>query len=386
MYLRHATTGTVNLGPFIDVSDGVTPISGVAITDAQVQLLKGNNGPVQKNESSDLVYTSGGWYQCTLDATDTNTIGRLIVQSQNASVHLPVWHEFYILPTGVFDTYYGENAQGSELPKVDVRKWVNTTLSAIPDIYPQVDVQQIDGSSSPANNLALSAANNPINVNVEEWLDVAVSLSGNLPNVNIETISSSNEAARNLELDYDGTGYAKTNSTIGTVTNVTNAVSGNVVRWDGHLVTANNTVPNVNVSTWAAVSVSTSGDLPNVNIEAISSDNEVVRNLESDYNGTGYNKSNSTIGIVSSLATDAIGSGDISTSAMQYLADTILSRSVKEVEGAADKYSLTRVILAATSWEMVANTGLIIRDTAGNEWTVVPISGDAGANLVVSLG
>lgn len=43
----------------------------------------------------------------------------------------------------------------------------------------------------------------------------------NLPSVDVISISGDSTAADNLESDYDGTGYAKTNSTVGTVTTVT---------------------------------------------------------------------------------------------------------------------------------------------------------------------
>ncbi len=56
-------------------------------------------------------------------------------------------------------------------------------------------------------------------VDVGNWLGSAVTLSaGNLPDVNVSEISDDATAADNLELDYDGTGFAKANSTIGTTT------------------------------------------------------------------------------------------------------------------------------------------------------------------------
>ena len=46
-------------------------------------------------------------------------------------------------------------------------------------------------------------------------------------------ISGDSTAADNAEADYDGTGYAKTNSTIGTATDVTNEVSADVTKISG---------------------------------------------------------------------------------------------------------------------------------------------------------
>jgi hypothetical protein len=56
-------------------------------------------------------------------------------------------------------------------------------------------------------------------VDVGGWAGALATLSSNnRPNVNIAEVSDDETAASNLELDYDGTGYAKANSTIGTTT------------------------------------------------------------------------------------------------------------------------------------------------------------------------
>ena len=76
--------------------------------------------------------------------------------------------------------------------------------------------------------------------------------------VNVTQLSGDTTAADNAEAFFDGTGYAGTNNTIPTVTNVTNQVTADVT--------------------------------------AISGDTTAANNLEADYDGTGYNKSASTIG------------------------------------------------------------------------------------------
>ena len=58
--------------------------------------------------------------------------------------------------------------------------------------------------------------------------------------MNMATVSLDGPAADNLELDYDGTGYAKTNSTVGTVTSVTNQVSADMTAISGDTTAADN--------------------------------------------------------------------------------------------------------------------------------------------------
>lgn len=67
----------------------------------------------------------------------------------------------------------------------------------------------------------------PADVDIESWQHVVVSNSATtgLPEVDAKSISDDATAANNLELDYDGTGYAKANSTMGTVTTNTDLVS-----------------------------------------------------------------------------------------------------------------------------------------------------------------
>ena len=58
--------------------------------------------------------------------------------------------------------------------------------------------------------------------------------------VNVTSISGDSGAADNLEADYDGTGYAKTNSTVGTVTDVTNQVTADATAISGSTEAADN--------------------------------------------------------------------------------------------------------------------------------------------------
>lgn len=78
------------------------------------------------------------------------------------------------------------------------------------------------GFRAAALNNALIDGGDNLDVNTVQLLGVAVTLStGNKLDVNIEEISDDSTAAANLELDYDGTGFAKANSTMGTVSTLT---------------------------------------------------------------------------------------------------------------------------------------------------------------------
>jgi len=77
----------------------------------------------------------------------------------------------------------------------------------------------IIGFRAAALNNALIDGGDNLDVNAVQWLGQAVTLSGNnKPDVNVDEVRDSVTTAQNLKSDYDGSGYTKTNSTIGTTT------------------------------------------------------------------------------------------------------------------------------------------------------------------------
>lgn len=150
LYLKQSTASqSVLIGPFIDDTDGATAETGLTIANTDIRLSK-NGGNLAAKNSGGGTHDENGWYTITLDATDTDTVGRLQLHS-DVSGALPVFHEFQVLEEAIYDALFGASATGL-LP---------------------ANVTQISGDST---------------------------------------------AADNLEADYDGTGFNKSNSTIGTCT------------------------------------------------------------------------------------------------------------------------------------------------------------------------
>ena len=108
LMLRQNTAVTVKVGPFLDSTDGNSVEGSLTITQAEVRLAKNGGNIAQKNESSSLTHDELGWYDCDLDATDTNTLGvlQLIVHESGA---LQVWHEYMVVPSNVWDSLYGSD-------------------------------------------------------------------------------------------------------------------------------------------------------------------------------------------------------------------------------------------------------------------------------------
>ena len=104
-WLKQSTSVTLSLGPFLDKTDGVTEEAGLAGTMV-VKLSKNGGALGARNSATAISYDAAGNYLVELDATDTNTLGRLRVQVNAAATHLPVWQDFTVVPSDVWDLLF----------------------------------------------------------------------------------------------------------------------------------------------------------------------------------------------------------------------------------------------------------------------------------------
>lgn len=130
-WIQKSTSITVKMGPFVDKTDGDTAETGLTITQPDVRLSKNGGAFAQKAAAQTLTHDEKGYYGLTLDATDTDTLGRLTVHIHESGA-LPVWQDFMVVPTNVWDSMFGTDAL-------------------------QVDTIQISGSSDAADKLEESA-------------------------------------------------------------------------------------------------------------------------------------------------------------------------------------------------------------------------------------
>jgi hypothetical protein len=109
--LRQSTAVDIGIGPFID-DDGITPATGLSITQAETRLKKNNGAWGQASDATTAVHEEEGWYEKELDATDTNTVGILIVAVYIAG-NLAYWTEFQVVEEAVYDALYAAGATGA---------------------------------------------------------------------------------------------------------------------------------------------------------------------------------------------------------------------------------------------------------------------------------
>ena len=120
--LKQSTTVTIRLGPFLDKTDGVT--EKTAITPV-VEVSKNHAAFGARNSATAITHDSNGWYAVELNATDTATLGPLVVKADDAATYLPVWREFTVVEANVYDSLVG----GSDKLKVRDQTMIRTATA-----------------------------------------------------------------------------------------------------------------------------------------------------------------------------------------------------------------------------------------------------------------
>src|SRR3990167_7801027 len=121
-FLRQNTAVMVIVGPFYDKTDGVTIETGLTITNERITLTAAtDDGSAPTNildnitgataaTANDLNYITGndaGMMQLELAAADTNRVGRMLLSITDAANHVPVFHEYFLLPQAIYDWLTG---------------------------------------------------------------------------------------------------------------------------------------------------------------------------------------------------------------------------------------------------------------------------------------
>lgn len=106
MDLRQSTASQeIDLGYFLDSTDGDTEETGLTIANTDIKLRKHGGTTLINKNSGGATHISNGIYHATLDATDTNTAGMLTVYVHVAGA-LPVKATFNVMTASAYDAKY----------------------------------------------------------------------------------------------------------------------------------------------------------------------------------------------------------------------------------------------------------------------------------------
>ncbi len=154
-FLEQSAIVTVQFGPFVDAGDGVVPETGLAtnMDNATTGIRVSKNGAtmIDRNSATAPAHDDDGFYRVALSATDTNTLGTLMIQYEESAVCLPMWKEFMVVSTQVYDSLFG-----TDLLDVNTAQWLGTAVT-LGAGAPDVNVASMDASSIATGVLATNA-------------------------------------------------------------------------------------------------------------------------------------------------------------------------------------------------------------------------------------
>jgi len=133
-FLKQSTAVTVKIGPFLDDADGKTAETSLSISQSDTRLSKNGGDFVQKNDSSGATHDENGYYDIQLSAVDTETAGALRVAIHKTGA-LPVWEDFAVVATGVYDLFFSSNGLYEKAAKLLVNKAVQTKVTGAIQYY-----------------------------------------------------------------------------------------------------------------------------------------------------------------------------------------------------------------------------------------------------------
>lgn len=113
--LRQSTSVVVRIGVAVAVGDGFTPVTTLALSTAdEAELLKAAGAATVDISGATFAAITGadGWYDLTLSATDTNTVGTLDVVVNDDSLILPIFARFQVIEEAAYDAIYAASAPG----------------------------------------------------------------------------------------------------------------------------------------------------------------------------------------------------------------------------------------------------------------------------------
>lgn len=127
--LRQSTADDVLIGPFLDLTDGATAETGES---PSVKLSKNGQTMAAKSDVTTPVHDADGYYNCELDATDTGTVGTVVLTVAASANALPVRHEIQIIEEAAYDLLYAAGATGGQSIADLILPPTNTIYNDIP--------------------------------------------------------------------------------------------------------------------------------------------------------------------------------------------------------------------------------------------------------------
>jgi len=399
-FLKQSTATVVILGPFLDETDGKTPETGLTVTSMDVDLYKHDDdmsvaSPYTKVDltitvldggTNDMAHIANGYYALELTATDSNTLGRLMITA-NISGAIPVWHEFIVVPANTFDSFVlGTDVLTADLTQIGGDTQSATDLKDFADAGYDPATNKVQGvvlTDTCTTNTDMVGTDNAALASVCTEARLAELDAANLPS-DVDDILADTTA---IETKVD---TAITNiAAVKVDTAATLADTGS----DGVVVAAGSKSGYSLAADQSGVTVGTVTTLTNVPTNftslAITTAGAVTAGTVSDK--TGYGLADNAI-TAAKIQTDAIAADEIAAAACNKIADHIIRRSYGTCRASSDGDSVAfRSLLGAVAMlvnkkDASSGTSLVVKhedDSTTFETSALTSDSDADPITVI---
>lgn len=151
IYLKQSTASQeIPLGYFVDSTDGNTEETGLTINNTDIKLWKHGATTLADKNSGGATHISNGIYYTVLDATDTNTLGPLVV-FVHVSGALAVRVEAVVLAANIYDSWVA----GTDVLDVSITQ---ISGSAVSTTTAQLGVNVVNAAGTAWGSGAITAA------------------------------------------------------------------------------------------------------------------------------------------------------------------------------------------------------------------------------------
>lgn len=154
-FLRQSTQVKVPVGPCVDATDGATLETAIAWATTEANIIKHDAAAqVDIGTNTWSSHIVGGFYNVTLTASNTDTLGMLTLEAHDAAMR-PIRMEFMVIPANIYDSWIA----GTDKQAVDVQEFNGNAASGFlsgTDHF-KGDILKISGETDPADKLAEGA-------------------------------------------------------------------------------------------------------------------------------------------------------------------------------------------------------------------------------------
>lgn len=118
-FLKQSTTVTIDFGPILSAGDGVTECVNLGFDLSAVRVIKNGATSKQKDSATSATHSGNAYFAVELSATDTDTLGALRVYYRNPTICLPVWEDFVIITSAVWNSLFGNSVLPVDMTKLN---------------------------------------------------------------------------------------------------------------------------------------------------------------------------------------------------------------------------------------------------------------------------